>query len=117
MIGECEKAIAWYNEMTRSWLINGILSNTDDADETTRRVVEELADHSVTKSHARHLSAEHCKRIGLKVVALEEDDALQEAVLSLHHSCIHTLGSTGQVSVFQVIKDGTPVNWSRRGPL
>lgn len=102
LIGECEKAIAWCNEMTRSWLINGMLSNTDDADETTRRVVEELADHSVTKSHARHLSAEHCKSIGLKVVALEEDDALQEAVLSLHYSCIHSLGST---TAFKLIEN------------
>ena len=30
LIGECEKAIAWCNEMTRSWLISGMLSNTDD---------------------------------------------------------------------------------------
>ena len=102
LIGECEKAIAWCNEMTRSWLKSGMLSNTDNADQTTRHVVKELADHSVTKSHARHLSAEHCRRIGLKVVALEEDGALQEAVLSLHHSCIHTLGST---TAFKIIEN------------
>lgn len=58
-------------------------------------------DHSVTKTHARHLSAEYCRDIGLKVVALEGNHELQKAVLSLHHSCIHTLGSTPAIKLIE----------------
>ena len=94
LIGECEKAIAWCNEMTRDWLLRGMFKGTKEARSAVCKIVTELADHSVTKTHARHLSAEHCSNIGLKVVALEDDPHLQQAVLSLHHSCIHTLGST-----------------------
>ena len=101
-IGECEKAIAWCNEMTRFWLLNGMLNSAEEPAATADRIVAELADHSVTKSHARHLSAEHCRNIGLKVLALENDDDLQEGVLSLHYSCIHTLGST---SAFKLIEN------------
>ena len=54
------------------------------------------------ETHARHLSAEHCRNIGLKVTKLEDDHKLQKAVLSLHHSCIHTLGST---SAFKLIEN------------
>lgn len=42
------------------------------------------------------------RTLGLKIVELEQDHALQESVLSLHHSCIHTLGST---SAFKLIEN------------
>ena len=94
LIGECEKAIAWCKEMTRDWLLRGMFNGAKDECSTVCKIVEELADHSVTKTHSRHLSAEYCRKIGLKVDMLEDDPKLQQAVLSLHHSCIHTLGST-----------------------
>lgn len=102
LIGECEKAIAWCNEMTRDWLLRGMFNGSKEARSTVCDIVTELADHSVTKTHARHLSAEHCRNIGLKAVALEDDHELQKAVLALHHSCIHTLGST---SAFKLIEN------------
>lgn len=102
LIGECEKAIAWCNEMTRDWLLRGMFNGIKEARSAVCKIVTELADHSVTKTHARHLSAEHCRNIGLKVMKLEDDHKLQKAVLSLHHSCIHTLGST---SAFKLIEN------------
>ena len=99
LIGECEKAIAWSNEMTSSWLLNGMLKG--QSEEAAQRIVNELGDHALTKSHARHLSAEDCRNMGLTVEALEEDDCLQDAVLSLHHSCIHTLGSTNAFKIIE----------------
>ena len=102
LIGECEKAIAWCNEMTKTWLLGGMFNGEAESRKTVDQIVDELADHSVTKTHARHLSAEYCRDIGLKVVALEDDHQLQGAVLSLHHSCIHTLGFT---SAFKLIEN------------
>ena len=102
LIGECEKAIAWCNEMTRDWLLRGMFIDTKEARSAVCKIVTELADHSVTKTHARHLSAEHCRNIGLKVTNLEDERELQRAVLSLHHSCIHTLGAT---SAFKLIEN------------
>lgn len=65
-----------------------------DAQERAGRVVEELADHALTKSHARHLPMSRCRELGLKVAALEEHPELQEAVLSVHHAFMVTLSST-----------------------
>jgi hypothetical protein len=39
-----------------------------DAATKAETIVNELADHSLTKSHARHLSVEKCKSLGLKIV-------------------------------------------------
>ena len=102
LIGECEKAIKWSREMTAAWLLSGMLSGVDDAATVADRVLTELADHAITLSHARHLSFDRCAEIGLNVVALEGDQALQDAVLSVHHAFIQTLSGT---SAFKIIEN------------
>ena len=80
--------------MTREWLQTGMFASEQDSDDTINNILKELGDHALTKSHARHLSIERCRDIGLKVKALEEDDKLQDAVLSLHHACMLTFSAT-----------------------
>lgn len=94
-LGECQKAIDWSNEMTAEWLRTGMFHEEINAAERATRIVKELADHALTKSHSRHLHIERCKEIGLKISTLEDDQELQEKVLSVHHSCMLTLSSTG----------------------
>jgi len=93
-IGECKKAIEWTQEMVKEWLLKGMLCNKENANEIADKIIEELGSHALTKSHTRHLSVQTCQNAGLTVLALEDDPKLQEAVLSVHHSCIHTLAST-----------------------
>lgn len=95
LIGECEKAIQWSNEMVREWLLTGMLEGREDAEQTVQTILNELGDHALTKSHARHLSLNRCQKIGLQVVELEDNPDLQDAVLSAHFACIHTLSATG----------------------
>ena len=106
LIGECEKAIQWSEEMTREWLARGMLSGDPEAKAKAEAIVTELGDHALTKSHSRHLSAAWCKSIGLKVTMMEEDQELQEAVLTLHHACLHTLQST---AAFKLIENQSGV--------
>ena len=94
LIGECQKAIDWSEQMVRDWLLSGMLGGKADAEERADTIVAELGSHSLTLSHSRHLSAEKCQSIGLVVERLEDDQQLQDAVLSVHHACIHTLSST-----------------------
>lgn len=102
LIGDCEKAIAWSNEMTDEWLRTGMYEGDKDADQTISRILEELGDHALTKSHARHLSIERCREMGLKITELENDQELQDAVLSLHHACMLTFTAT---SAFKIIEN------------
>jgi len=101
LIGECEKAIKWSVDMTRDWLLRGMLRNEPDAQQKAAAILAELADHALTLSHARHLSAAKCRSLGLKVTMLEENQQLQEAVLSVHHALIHTLSSTGAYKIIE----------------
>ena len=101
LIGECEKAITWSEEIVRDWLITGMFS--DDTEKETRadKVVKELGDHALTKSHNRHFSMKHAQEIGLNVTALEQDSELQDLVLSVHHACMLTLDRTSAIKIIE----------------
>lgn len=101
LIGECEKAIKWSVHMTRDWLLRGMLVDDPNPGAKADAILAELADHALTLSHARHLSADKCESLGLKIFRLESDKDLQEAVLSVHHALIHTLGATGATKIIE----------------
>ena len=101
IIGECEKAIDWSNEMTGEWLQTGMFAAEQNPNDKINNILKELGDHALTKSHARHLSIERCREMGLKVSALEEDDKLQDAVLSLHHACMLTFSATSALKIVE----------------
>jgi len=102
-IGECEKALEWANEMVADWLLTGMFAGrkTQVKLKKVDKIVKELSDHALSKSHARHLSYDRCSEIGLQVHKLEDDQDLQNAVLSVHHACIHSLGSTPAFKIIE----------------
>lgn len=101
LIGECEKAIKWSQEMVKEWLVSGMLKGQKNKEAKADKIVEELGDHALTKSHNRHLSASRCGEIGLDIEYMEEDQALQDAILSVHHACMHTLSATSAVKLIE----------------
>lgn len=78
----CKNALDWSKSYTKSWLRRNYQLDEAAADEMAKPFV----DHSESKSHARHISIEQCKKIGLNIVDLEQDDDLQDMILSLHHA-------------------------------
>lgn len=101
LIGECQKAIDWSNVIVKEWLVTGMFDGHADADTKADRVILELGDHSLTKSHARHISVKRAKDLNLNVKTLEEDSALQEAVLTVHHAYIQSLTSTAAFKIIE----------------
>ncbi len=101
LIGECEKAVKWADEIVKEWLKTGMFKNLKTKEQKANKIAKELGDHALTKNHSRHLSMARCKEIGLKVYALEKDSVLQDLVLSIHHMCIHTLSATGAYKLIE----------------
>lgn len=103
LIGECEKAIKWSKDIVRDWLITGMFQGDPDVTSKADRIIQELADHVVTLSHARHISAKRAKDLGITVVMLEDDgnEALQDAVLTVHHAYIQTLAMTPAFKIIE----------------
>jgi len=101
LVGECEKAIDWSEKMVANWLDENMLSAEPNKKHLIDNIIKELGDHSVNKSHARHLSMKKCKDIGLKIIEMESDPELQDLILSIHHICIHTLGATNAFKIIE----------------
>jgi hypothetical protein len=100
-LGECQKAYDWATEVITEWLASGMFSQDPDPRKKATAVVKELADHALTKSHSRHLHLEWCKEIGLNISVLEDDQDLQEKVLSVHHAFMLTLSATDAYKIIE----------------
>ena len=84
-------AINLSSNLAGEWLTHFMfsgLSNTE-AKKRSKKILNTLNNNN--KSHARHFSFDDCLNMGLSVKSLEEDQQLQELVLSVHHSFIITL--------------------------
>lgn len=102
LIGECQKAISWSNTMVKEWLKTGMFIGDGEADTKADLIINELGDHSLTLSHNRHISRDNAKhKLKLNINCLEEDDKLQDLVLSTHHSCIITLTQTPAYKIIE----------------
>lgn len=97
----CENAIKMADEVVRKSLIECMFENEQDAAIKADKIIKKLGSHSATKTHARHIHKDEAKELGLKIVDLEDDAQLQDAVLSLHHACILTLEQTAAVKIIE----------------
>lgn len=101
LIGECEKAIQWTNQIVKQWLIEGMFLHDDKGNEKAEKIVSSLSDHGETKAHDRHISIETVRSLDIKVLPLEEDNELQDLVMTVHHAYIHTLSQTATYKIIE----------------
>ena len=92
-------AIQLSSTLLREWLSTCMFEESDK--EIVDSIVAKLNEHDDSKTHGRHFNVEFCKSIGLKIELLEEDDELQDAVLSIHHAYMLTLGGTDAVKIIE----------------
>lgn len=101
LIGECQKAIKWSELLVRQWLARGMLSGDPQQGTKIDQIVTGLGNHALTLSHARHLSAESCRTMGLKVEMMEDQQKLQDAILDVHHASMLTLSMTTACKIIE----------------
>lgn len=80
-ITACKKAIEW-SEKLMSDYIKDIYNESSVQD----KIKNTFLNNKTSYSHSRHISKDTCKETGLKIIDLEDDQKLQDAVLSLHHT-------------------------------
>lgn len=80
--------------MVADWLRRYMLSGQPDAADQARRIADWFADYEGFRSHNRRVGLEQAAGLGLRVSELEQDDYLQDLVLSIHHAAMHTFSGT-----------------------
>ena len=78
------------------------------------RILSEIGDHSTNKSHARHISISKCKDMGLEIIDMEEDNELQDLILTVHHAFMHTLNIS---SAAKIVENHTGVAYVENLPI
>ncbi len=95
-------AITLSDKLVREWLGTCMFDKDNEEDrKAIDEIVSKLNEHDDLKSHGRHLDAEFCRDIGLKVVMLEDDNDLQDKVLSLHHAYMITMDTTATIKIIE----------------
>ena len=97
-LGACQQAIEWSEKMVSDWLKHN-MCNGDE--EIVKKIVGTFSNHSVQKSHARHISKKECIEVGLVISDLESNQELQDAVLTTHHAFMHTFSNTHCVKIIE----------------
>ena len=100
-IGQCEQAVVMAAEFVRDRLIDNMLADDPDAPTKADVIVKGLSDVDDNKSHARHIHIDKCEALGLKIERLEDDQELQEAVLTVHHCFMHSLSVSGAAKLVE----------------
>lgn len=97
----CEQAIELSKSLVEEWLQTGMFDGERDAAAKAQIVVDGLNNFVETKTHSRHIHMDRARELGLKVTALEDDDELQDLVLTVHHSYQHTLANSPVLKIVE----------------
>lgn len=97
-LSSCKHAIDMSVQLVEDWLNENMFENDNDK---TIKVIDHFSSHDNSKTHARHISINTCKDLGLKIFELESDDKLQDLVLTTHHAFMHTFSNSGALKIIE----------------
>jgi ATP-dependent protease ClpP protease subunit len=100
-LGQCQQAIDWTKQFVADQLRQVMFENDPEADAKALRIVDGLSDADTHKSHDRHIPFAKCKDLGLNVLALEDDNELQELVLTVHHCYMYVMMNTATFKIIE----------------
>lgn len=90
----CQNAISLSEKLTREWLSTGMFKGKPEEQVKIDKILSALNENEQSLNHGRHFNADFCKKLGLNIVNLEDDDKFQDLVLSIYHAETLTISNT-----------------------
>lgn len=98
LLEQCEKAEELARRLAREWLATYMFRGEQDASAKADAVADYFANYKTHQSHALGIDRDQARDVGVHITDLENDQALQDAVLSVHHATLLTLsGATVKI--------------------
>jgi len=94
LIAICDHQRALAEDFAARSLEQHMFAGEADGAQKAKAAAAWFADFAAFRSHSRRVSRDDAREQGLKVLDLEQDDDLQDAILSVHHAVQHTLSGT-----------------------
>ena len=98
VLAMCQEAIELSKERVEEWLNTYMFRNQE---KQGGNIAGWLSDAKLHKSHGRPIGIEQAQEHGLKITALEDDQELQERVLSLFHATTITFDATNCIKLIE----------------
>ncbi|WP_390622829.1 hypothetical protein [Ralstonia syzygii] len=98
LLVQCKNVSDLSEALVREWLNTYMLAGNEAA---ATAVAQWLGRHSVHKTHSRFLGRSELEQRGLKILRLEDDQGLQDAVLSVFHSFQITFSNTPVAKIIE----------------
>jgi hypothetical protein len=90
LIDQCYSAEELSRRLVREWIGTYMFAGQQNARRRAAQVARYFASYSIHRSHSLGINRDQARERGVVVTDLEDDQALQDAVLSVHHATLHT---------------------------
>jgi hypothetical protein len=101
LLAQCDHQRQLAEEFAARSLEQHMFADDENPADKAKRTAAWFANFKEFRSHGRRVSREDARAQGLNVTDLEDDDDLQDAVLSVHHAVEHTLSATGTAKLIE----------------
>jgi hypothetical protein len=99
----CEWAVKDANDFLEQTLRQNMLSGLSKEDQDAKILaITQVFANNEGRAHNTHIQYQQCVDVGLRVLRLEDDQKLQDLVLTLHHCYMHSLSNT---TAFKIIEN------------
>lgn len=87
--------------MVADWLEKYMFSGYTEAKERAKYIADFLGNYNNFKSHSRGIDRDQLREVGLNIMYLEDDQRLQDLILSVHHAISHLLDKTATTKIVE----------------
>lgn len=101
LLTQCQDSRTLAVRMVSTWLKQYMFASDKDGETKASAIADWFADYESFYTHGRRVSPDEAIEKGLKVVWLESDQRLQDAVLSVHHATAHTIAATPTAKIVE----------------
>lgn len=101
LLAHCDHQQKLGKTCVASWLAKYMFKDDAAAAGKAQKAAEWFSDFRAFGSHGRRVSRDDCRALDLRVKDLEEDGALQDAMLSVHHAVQHTFSQTPALKLIE----------------
>lgn len=101
LITQCENAISWSKEFSKEQLKRNMFKGDADREDRVNKIITALTDNEKVKNHERQIGYDEAKEMGLKIRMLEDDQDIQDLVLTIHHCFVHAFSTTGAFKIIE----------------
>ena len=100
LIKECEDAKDYSKNLAKKWSKEYMFEGSN-ASQQASELSEALIEREEHKSHSRPIMRDEAEEMGFNVKKLEENQDLQDAVLSTYHAASHTFSGTSAIKIIE----------------